>query len=215
MERSNLVRRQIAFDLGHSFSWGNVRPAHSIFGGSGGRQTGRVEGVVRFAGGGVGGIPVMVNGEQRAKTGGDGRFRLRRLPDGPANLSLDLRGMDPRISVVGESTRSVTIMSGTVLRVEYELRETSYFQGTVVTCDNGEIEPLIDTELVLDGVDGRRVQRTSRLGGFRFDGLDPGRYVLRLAPAAANLLVGHRGDRSWEVDLTGDVTGYVLRLGCD
>ncbi len=217
LPRAGLVSRQLVAELGQRLSWHDWRSLGDSgllsFGAA--PRTGQVEGRVTAGGRGIAGVEVSVDGEPRAVTDRQGRFRLRRLPAGPVSLAIDPRQLETRWSVAGGSQRLISVPAGGVVRLELELRESSSLRGSVVACGAGDdparLSGLAGAIVRLTGEGAERSTTTSRLGGFQFDDLPPASYELSvLDPGSAE------GEPLARValDLEQSRTGLVVRIGC-
>ena len=212
MERANLNPSQFLFDVGRNLSWRSIGELKSVFApiltpG----QYGSVEGTVTMAGEGRRGATILVDGAPRATSGSDGTFRISRVPVGTVTVSVDLRGLGPRISVKEGAARQVTVTPRGTARAVFELAETSYFQGSVVRCTDAGLVPVIGAQVTVTAGSYSRTVTTSAMGGFQLDDIPPGVVEVTVDATAvdAALKVAHE-----RVDLSGDVGGYVVRLGC-
>jgi hypothetical protein len=215
MERSPLATSALAFDLGTRFRWSDVGTLKRFLVPWADRgRFGAIAGRVLLDGRGLKGLPVLVDGEERARTGSDGSFRVRRVPLGRAAVTLDVRTLDPTYAVLEGFMRDVTVVARGVARADFTVVAMSYFQGSVVTCEDGRRVPLARARLVLRGEDYERAVNASGVGGFLFDTIPPGHYELLVQPAEAARGVPSSGWR-FRADLSEEVAGHVLEIGCD
>lgn len=211
---SGLGRRQVVLSVGHRMRWRDaedlrMKVAPLFFP----EALGSVEGRVHAEGVGVPGIGILVEGEVRARTDAEGRFRIPRVPARTVTVALDMRTVDPRLHPVGEPFRTLELGPREVRDVEFELRELSYFQGSVVYCLDGEEIPLARATVRLEGEEVVFTATTSPLGDFLFDEIPPGIYELILEPEEIPALELEE-PLVWTVDLTEDLTGFLLRISC-
>ena len=202
---------RFTLDVGHRMVWNSLAALQTSFLPTpSARQYGSIEGEVLFEGRGVGRVTIYVNGEPRGTTNRRGRFRIRRVPTGPATVRLDIREFETEYGVVGGPARQVTVPPRRTVQADFELAVMRYFQGSIVTCDADAVVPLADVEVTLRGQGIERTLRTSRVGGFQFDELPPGRYELTVPPTAPG-----EAFHIFPVDLTQDRAGFLLRINCD
>lgn len=216
LERSTVPIMRFSFDIGHRQSWqslDNIQDAFMPAWSS--RDAGVIEGSVQFEGEGVGRVTIYVNGEPRAITGGNGRFRVRRVPPGMATIRLDVREFEAEYGVVGGPARQVEVRPGQVTQVPFTLAIMRYLQGSILTCEGESILPLADVVLTLEGTDIQREVRTSRVGGFQFDELPPGSYELIFTPEPDQAEQLGAETRRWQIDLAEDLAGYLIRINCN
>ena len=202
---------RLALDVGHRLVWKDLeRLQDSFLPRFPSRRFGAIEGTVRFEGRGVGRVTIYVNGEPRDITSSNGRFRVRRVPLGLATVRLDIREFETEYGVVGGAARQVEILPRRTVEVDFELAVMRYIQGAIVICEGEAVRPLANTEVTLVGDGVRRTIQTSRVGGFQFDELTPGRYEVVLAPLQP-------GDEplTFPVDLSQDVAGFLIRINCN
>ena len=212
MERANLNPSQFLFDVGRNLSWRSIGEIRSVFApiltpG----QYGSIEGTVTMDGEGRRGVTILADGSPRAVSGSDGSFRISRVPVGTVTVSVDLRGLGPRISVKGGAARQVTVTPRGTARAAFELAETSYFQGSVVRCSDGGLVPVIGAKVTVTAGSYSRTVTTSAMGGFQLDDIPPGTVEVTVDATGVDEALPVVRER---VDLSGDVGGYVVRLGC-
>ena len=211
LPRTNDPGVRLALDVGHRRAWKDLeRLQNSLLPRFPSRRFGTIEGAVRFEGEGVGRVTIYVNGEPRDVTSSNGRFRVRRVPLGLATVRLDIREFETEYGVVGGAVRQVEILPRQTVTVNFELAVMRYVQGSVVTCEGQAVRPLANTEITLRGDGVQRTIRTSRVGGFQFDELPPGRYEIVLDPLQP-------GDDPlvFPIDLSQDIAGFLIRLNCN
>ena len=202
---------RLALDIGHRLVWKDLeRLQRSFVPRLPSRRFGTIEGRVRFGGSGVGRVTIYVNGEPRDITSSNGRFRVRRVPLGLAIIRLDMREFETEYGVVGGAVRQVEILPRQTVEVNFELALMRYLQGSIVTCEGEAVRPLANTEVTLVGEGLRRTIQTSRVGGFQFDELPPGRYEIVLDP-----LQPSDDPLTFPIDLSQDVAGFLIRLNCN
>jgi len=212
LPRSNLSQRQILFNLGQNFSWKSIESLKAIFSPSGNVQYGSIEGVIYNEKNGIQGIAILVNGEPKAIIGSDGRFKIGRVPAGPATLSLDIRKLDPGISILGGPVRDVFVQPGETTRVDFAAAILIYFQGAVIVCDQGKHRPARGVEVKLVGKDFSSSTVTSDVGGFQFDQIPPG--VYRLSMDLSSMGINKNQVPTIGIVLNQDVLGYVIKVNC-
>ncbi len=217
LERSRGPGVRLSLDLGHWMSWNSIESLPNTFTflpGLGDRNTGTLEGAVTFNGQGVGRVTVYVNGEARAVTDGEGRYRVRGLQAGPAVVRLDVREFEARYNVIGGPSRQVRVIPRSTQQIDFTLAEMSYLQGALLTCADGPMRPLADASLMLRSDAYSRTVRTSRVGGFQFGDVPPGLYDLVLLEEQEGAEEPVEA-RSWIIDLTEDVSGHLVRIDCE
>ncbi|MEW6367586.1 MAG: hypothetical protein AB1714_23395 [Acidobacteriota bacterium] len=214
LSRSGITNRQIAFDFGHKLRWKDIHDLRGVFGSLLARDTGTIEGRVVREGQGVSGLKILVAGVHRDTTGRDGSFRVTRVASGLTTVSLDVRQLEPRLSVVGGPSRSVLVTARETTRVELQLAELSYFQGSVVICDGEQVRPVEGASITIRGDRHEAKAETDYLGGFQFENIPPGVYEVSIDPATLNGGIAPATPLVWRVDLTQDLAGYVIRINC-
>ena len=132
------------------------------------------------------------------------------LPVGLARLRLDIREFETEYGIVGGPVRRVQVPPRGTVQADFELAVMRYFQGSIVTCQGEAVQALADVEITLVGQGRRRTLRTSRVGGFQFDELPPGRYDLIVPSAQPG-----EAFQTFPIDLTQDLAGFLLRINCD
>jgi hypothetical protein len=218
LERANLRRNQVAVNLSYILDWratSDIRAAWAPL--LAPNSFGPAEGRVTLDGEPVGGVPVLIDGAYGATTGSDGRFTVRRIPVGPVSVSVDLSRFSPRISVAGDASRTVDVRPSGGVPIHIPLEETSLLQGAVVRCSaNGALDPVRGARLRVRRDGDEHEATTSALGAFQFDRLKPGEYELALDPSSVDPPPEPLRESSWLFDLTeSDVTGFVIRIGCE
>ncbi len=202
---------RFSLDIGHRMAWRSLASLQESFLPTmPSRRYGTIEGTVRFEGRGIGRVTIYVNGEPRAVTNSRGRFRIRRTPVGLATIRLDIREFETEYGIVGGPVRQVQVPPRGTVQADFELAVMRYFQGSIVTCQGEAVEALADVEVTLVGQGRRLTLRTSRVGGFQFDELPPGRYDLIVPPAQPG-----EAFQTFPIDLTQDLAGFLLRINCD
>lgn len=212
---ANTFSRRASLDLGYRFGWRRLDHLFSILGITPpGVESGIVEGRVHMAGKGVPGGRILVAGEPRAITRADGSFRIVGVAAGRPVVSLEVASLDTRVSAVGGASRTVELAAKSVARVEFEVAELSYFQGSVVRCEEGALYPVAGASVTVSapGFSARAI--TNAQGGFQFEGIPPGRYEIGVDPGPAGRALGLDSRPPFPLDLTEDVAGFVVRIGC-
>ncbi len=202
---------RFSLDVGHRMVWQSLASLQESFLPTMASQSyGTLEGEVQFEGRGVGRVTIYVNGEPRAVTNSRGRYRIRRVPVGLATIRLDIREFETEYGIVGGPVRQVEVLPRRAVQTNFELAVMRYFQGSIVTCQGDAIQALADVEIRLVGQGIERALRTSRVGGFQFDELPPGRYDLIVPPTQPG-----EDPQTFSIDLTEDLPGFLLRINCD
>ena len=202
---------RFSVNIGHRLVWKDLESLQSSFLPTlPSRHYGTIEGEVRFEERGVGRVTIYVNGEPRAVTNARGRYRVRRVPTGLATVRLDIREFETEYGIVGGPARQVEILPRRTARADFELAVMRYFQGSIITCEGEDIRALADVEVTLTGAGLQRTLRTSRVGGFQFDELPPGRYTLTIPPQQPGETA-----QTFPIDLTQDLAGFLLRINCE
>jgi hypothetical protein len=215
LQRSDLGRNTLALDLGNRFEWSDLRDLASRIPGHRGRQeTGAVEGRVTDGVSGLRGIPVLIDGRPMATTDRDGQFRIGDLAVGTASVTLDLRAVEPGFDIDGDAYQTLQIVDGATVQAHFTIGRFTAIQGAVVRCEGERLVPVVNAEIALSVGDGSRAfTTTTAAGSFQFDRMTPGVYLMTVTPERADS--GSKEDTTTlEVDLTEDVFGYILRLGC-
>jgi len=216
LDRSHLARTQIAVEFGHSLSWDSLESLPSVFGGPRlPKEFGIIEGIVTMENVGVGGTTVLVNGVPRAVTKSDGSFRTKKILAGTAIVTLDIRQLDPRYAVVGGFSRTVVVTSGLASRADFAIARFSFFQGSVVVCEGHKLVPLGGARITLKSKDFSKTVTTSYIGGFQFDDAPPGIYDVVIEPGSLTHDITPEMIPGFQMDLTEDVLGYVLKIHCE
>jgi hypothetical protein len=213
--RSDRFRREIAVTLGYTVGWASLGELYRRVGvAPPGETVGEVTGTVTLKGQGVVGAVVVVRGTFRSTTDRRGEYRVRFVPAGPASVSVDPDSLPPRISVLGEVPRQVVVPPDGRVEVDLELSEFSFFQGSVVVCDEGKLKAVAGA-VVSVGKDGVSQEvSTTTMGGFAFDRLPPGLYTVEVKLGSETLPRQVSLPKPFQVDLRRDRTGFVIRLGC-
>lgn len=212
---SDRFRREITVTLGYTLGWASLGELYRRVGvAPPGETVGEVTGTVTLKGQGVVGAVVVVRGAFRSTTDNRGKYRVRFVPAGQASVTVDPESLPPRISVIGEGPRSVVVPPNGTVRVDLELAELSFFQGSVVVCDEGKLKAVAGAvvRIVKDGVSHE--VSTTAMGGFAFDRLPPGLYTVEVNLDSARLPRQVSPPKPFQVDLSRDRTGFVIRLGC-
>ncbi len=213
-QRADLTTQTVSFDLGSRIGWRGRSEPRRGFEPSANEAWGTVEGSVTLDGSGVPGVRLLLDGEPAATTGSGGRFRIRKVRAGQADLSVDLRNVDPRFSVRGGTTRRIEVLGRGSTHADFVVEPRSYLQGTLLACEAGRLVPVRGARLTLaEGAFARTVE-TSPLGSFQIDEIPPGVYSLTLdagtgSPRASGFSSPVR------IDQSEDVRGYVIRRPCD
>lgn len=214
VERANLATQTLAFDLGTRVGWhGRSDPPHRFTPVSG-EPFGALEGAATLNGNGVAGLRVLVNGEHAATTGSSGRYRIPKVRTGPVDVSIDLRNLDPRYTVVGGPVRQVEVPGGWSTKIDFKVEPRSFLRGSLLACEGGEVLPVRGARLTLAAGAWARTVETSPLGAFEMDEIPPGVYTLEIE-AGAGGRTAPTLPQPLSIDLRDDVLGFVLRLGCD
>jgi hypothetical protein len=153
-----------------------------------------------------------VNGEQAAQTDANGRFRIGRVPVGPANVSFDASQLETGLSPVGDPSKDLVIEPRQTAHVEFQVARFSTFAGSLVVCDGerrraggGARLALIHGEIAIS-------LDVTASGGFQTDQVPPGEYAIVIDPTS---IPGHATDLPrLHVDLRSDLLGYVIGIGC-
>ncbi len=215
LERSNLNRRSLALDIGHRYGWKDIQSFRSLFVPmTSPAHYGSIEGTVLLEGVPQSGWTVLINGEPRAVTGSDGSFRVRGVPVGQVIVTLDIRQLDPRYSVVEGFSREVVVTPRGVSRVDFLMAPLSFFQGSLLSCVGPKTVPLGGARVTLRGRDFSRTVTTSNVGSFQFDEIPPGIYEFEIDPASVPAGITPEMLPKPRIDLTQDVLAYVVRINC-
>ena len=215
LERSRLNRRIVSLDLGNRLAWKQGPAARrSSSSATAAMAPGTVEGAVRRNGDPEGGVAVVVDGEPLAVTHADGSYRLRHLPAGRRQVTIDLRGLDPRFSVTGGASREVEVLPNRVTRADFEIEPFASLQGFLVACGSAGPIPIGGARLTLSNGAISRAAETSNVGGFRFGEVPPGLYEMEIDPASVSPRVPPDELPRFRVDLSDDCLGQVVRVRC-
>ncbi|MCP3979325.1 MAG: carboxypeptidase regulatory-like domain-containing protein [bacterium] len=173
----------IITELGHAA--GRWVPRTS---GSGSSNVGGLAGRVRVAQhfreewgsaarGSLEGIPILVNGEIRARTDSAGRFHIGNLSRGTHAVSVDAEGLPLELGWVRDR-HLVAIERGATTRVDFETQPQLGIAGRLTDWTR---QPLVGIVIELLDDAGRVVGTctSDRFGLFRIDGITPGIYKLR------------------------------------
>lgn len=213
LPQANLVGDQLALDFSHRLSWSDpasLRAGLPFVP----KRHGSVGGTVLLRGAGLENVDILVDGEYRASTDANGRFRVRRLPEGEVNVSLDLRTLDPRLHVLGSSLRSVEVKRRETVDVSFELQETSLFQGSVVYCRESARLPVRQARILVTNDEVAYNLVADNLGSFTLDRIEPGVYDLILESPLGSDRLDLPSPIRRTIDLFSDVTGFVVEINC-
>lgn len=215
LPRSNLNRNTVAVDIGARYGWEDMKDIQSIFMPIVRPSLfGSIEGTVTIDGRGVGGLPIFLDGRRAATTGGDGVYRITRVPVGAASISIAPTSLEPGYLVVGGFSRTVQVLPREAIRADFELARFSTFQGSVVYCADGRIRPAGGARIALISADEVFTLTTSSAGGFNADDIPPGEYDVVIDADSVAEYVTPDQIPVIRLDLGKDVAGYVIRLGC-
>ncbi len=205
--RSSLARQVFALDVGNRFNWKDVRQFAPL------RRKqvaghGAIEGTVTLDGVGIGGIGILIDGERLATSRSDGSYSIRGVVPGSVSVSADLRGLGPEYDVAGPTGRLIHTEARIVSRADLRIERFALFQGALVRCEGDRVRAIVGVDVVLDGGESGRTVRTSTSGAFQFDRITPGIYEFQVPGS------GDSPPRRFRVDLSEDIYGVLLRVGC-
>lgn len=214
LERSETRTGIFSLELGNRYSWSDLAAFGSGSSNSDSGPSGSVRGTVRGIEARVGGIPVLLDGQPRAITHADGSFRMLRVPAGTHSVSLDLGRLDPRYGVAGEDAKVVEVYPGVPTEIDLELARFSAFDGALVTCRGEPGAAVAGARLTLVAGGERKSAVTSNVGGFHFDEVVPGTYVLVVSPSPLDPAPHRWTVTRFSVDLRGDCLGQLVEVLC-
>ena len=121
---------------------------------------------------------IFLNGSPAARTNEDGEFFIGNLPEGVFQLELQEDNLPIELSGDGR-VRKVRVAAAAVTRMDFSVSPEYGFSGRISDVDDVPmahvlVEVLSDTGVLLQAAN------SDLFGLYRFDGLKPGRYELRL-----------------------------------
>ena len=161
----------------------------------------------------------------QVQTDADGRFAIDGIAPGVYSLAYDLKE-GTQAARLGDST--FTTEGSQLVMTEIEISENNNYTapmlglkidtsiGGMVWCDNaGEIAPLSGAEVILLDEKGSELQNatTSEEGIYRFDGLMPGNYRLRVTLPNGYVVVEKDDTRLKDGQNISVMTTYTAREG--
>ncbi len=214
LPRARLARSALTLDLGRRLQWRAIHDVSSMFApylrpGA----FGDIEGSVSFNGVGVAGVPVLLDNAPMAVTDASGKYRARRVPAGPATVTVDMSNADPQFRVVGDAEKRIVVPPKGSARADFVLGRFSYFQGALVRCAMGSLMPVSGAKLALVGKNFTTAVETSSTGSFQIDEIPPAMYQVIIDPSSVPD-VPSSDIPAITIDLTRDQLGYVVRIGC-
>ena len=215
LPRSDRFRREVAVTLGYTLGWSSLSELYRRVGvAPPGETVGEVVGRVTLQGRPVVGVVVVVQDVFRATTGRRGQYRVRFVPAGPATVTVDPDSLPPRISVLGGLPRHIVVPPNGQVEVDLALAEFSFFQGSVVVCEQGKLKAVAGAVVRARRESVSQEVTTSTMGGFAFDRLPPGIYTIEVELGSARLPRQVAAPKPFQVDLGQDRMGFVIRVGC-
>lgn len=140
----------------------------------------RIDSPVELGDSGLGGIPILLDGQPRGYTESDGGFVLPALEPGIYSVTLDVENLPIELTPV-KSTWVVEVSRASVTRVGFTVRPEFGLAGRLRDAF-GVPRAGVEVEAVKD--DGTIVRRavSDRFGLYRLDRLPIGTYLLRVVP---------------------------------
>src|SRR6266849_5517225 len=213
LPRSRLGRSALTFDLGRRLQWRDIHDLSSMFAPYLRPDAfGEIEGSVSLNGIGVGGIAVLLNNGPIAVTDASGNY-ARRVPVGPATVTVDLSKVDPQFRILGDAEKRVVVPPNGPARADFVLGRFTYLQGALVRCAKASLMPVSGAKLALVGKNFTTAVETSSTGSFQIDEIPPAVYQVIIDPSSVPD-VAASDIAAITIDLTRDVMGYVIRIGC-
>lgn len=213
MPRANRVSRSIRAQVGLRYDWDEVSELRRVFSGVFFRNDfGRIEGRVISGGEPVADAVILVGGIPMASSGSDGRFSASGVPVGQVRVEVDPFSVDPSL-VQRAGAVIVNVLPRETTTIEIELARSVAFFGSLVRCDGEELIGIGGATIGLVGDVGIYELSTTVEGGFAASDVTPGVYSIIIDPATIGDIPPDQIP-AIEIDLTEDVLGYVIRLGC-
>lgn len=159
----------------------------------------------------VSGAVILIGGNPMATSGGDGRFSVSRIPIGQVRVAIDPFSVDPSLVMPQPLTIGVAPRQTTTVEIEL-IRAVALF-GSLVRCDGDALRGVPNARIALIGDQGVYELQTTADGGFAASDVSPGFYSVIIDPATVGDVPSNQIP-AVELDLTQDLLGYVIRIGC-